>query len=286
MRNRERNESVEGVIRLDGTTPFSIAEASTSVDGAQSEEEMERRLADLQRELRELQELMFASEVNGVLVILQGMDAAGKDVSIQQVFATATAEAMRAVHFTSMTEEEAAHDFLWRVHREAPKRGELVIFDRSYYEQLVNPLVQGEHDEDQFREHAEDVVAFERILQRGGAIVIKVLLHVGAQEQERRLWEREENDETAWKISANDWISRTKWDSYMAAFERVVNATATRTAPWHIVPADHELFHNLAVADLLVSSLRPYREEWLRERTRIGTEKRAEAQQARKDSAA
>ena len=275
---------MDEVIVVDGAKPFVIADAPTRADGGLSAEELERGLADHQRELRELQELMFASEANGVLVILQGMDAAGKDVTIQHVFATATAEAIRVVHFTKMTEEEAAHDFLWRAHREVPKRGEMVIFDRSYYEQLVIPLVEDEHNQERFDEHAEDVVAFERILQRGGAIVIKVLLHVGEEEQERRLREREENDETAWKISDNDWISREKWDRFMEAFERVVNATATADAPWHIVPADHQAFHNLAVAELLVSALRPYRERWLTERTRIGKEKRDEARRARERS--
>ena len=272
---------MDGIVTVDGGGRFALGSVATRVDGGRSEAAAEERLNELQIELRELQELMFASEATGVLVVLQGMDAAGKDVTIQQVFATATAEAIRVKHFTAPTDEEAAHDFLWRAHSAAPGRGELVIFDRSYYEEILLPIIEGGAGADETRRRCDDALAFEGILQHGGTIVLKFFLHVGADEQERRLREREADEATAWKISARDWLSREQWDDYMRAYEQVIQATGTPDAPWHVVPADDQRFHNLAVAETLVGCLRPYRERWLAERKRIGEEKRHEAQEAR-----
>jgi PPK2 family polyphosphate:nucleotide phosphotransferase len=249
-------------------------------DGALTEEKAERLLRPLTEELRELQELLFAAATHGVLVVLQGMDAAGKDVTIQNVFAAANPEAIRVKHFTKLTEDEGAHGFLWRAHAAAPARGELVIFDRSYYEQLVNPLVDGEDDSGPGSqdERVADVRAFEAILDHAGILVVKVFLHVSNAEQERRLRERMEDPTTAWKISASDWIARRSWDRYMRAYEEVIAATATARAPWILVPADHQWFHNLAVAEALVTCLGRHRDEWVAARERVGQEKRAEAE--------
>lgn len=274
---------MDQVIVVDGSRPFSIDTIPTRIASDLDEGTASARLAGRQAELRQLQELMFASEANGVLVVLQGMDAAGKDVIIQNVFATATAEAIRVEHLTAMTDEEEAHDFLWRAHAVCPARGELVIFDRSHYEQVINPMVHDDAPKELIAERCEDIVAFERLLQRGAIVIVKVLLHVGFEEQERRLHEREASEETAWKISRNDWIGRRLWPRYMAAFERVVNGTATRESPWHVVPADDQALLNLAVADLLVAKLEAHRERWTEERRRVGEEKRDEAREARKE---
>ena len=275
---------VDQITKVDGTRPFAIDEAPTLIESSIDETTAESRLAERQSQLRELQELMFASETNGVLVVLQGMDAAGKDVIIQNVFATATAEAIRVEHLSAMTEEEEAHDFLWRAHAVCPARGELVIFDRSYYEQVINPLVYDDGPDPLVDERCEDIIAFERLLRRGGTVVIKVMLYVGFDEQERRLQEREGNEESAWKISGNDWVGRTKWPRYMAAFERVVNATATPESPWHVVPADDQSLLNVAVAELLVRELSQHRDAWVEARRRVGEEKRSEAREARRKS--
>lgn len=276
------------VTRVDGSGAFTLADVDPAEGGGgtgENGETAERRLGDLTRELLELQGLVQAAERHGVLIVLQGMDAAGKDVTIQQALGLANPEAIRVKHFSTMTEEEALHDFTWRAHLAAPKRGEWVVFDRSYYEQLILPQVQDETSSDDDGEPAGveerfgDVVAFESILRHGGTILIKIFLHVSAEEQERRLVERMEDDETAWKISAKDWVAHRNWDRYMAAWERTIQATATPEAPWMVVPADDEAARDLAVAELLVERLRPYRDEWTRERTRIGREKREEALQ-------
>ena len=264
---------------IDGTRHVRLDEIDPAADGGLTRAEAEERLAPLSSELRELQELMYAAKTHAVLVILQGMDAAGKDVTIQNVFATATPEAIRVRHFDPMTEEDARHDFLWRAHVPAPARGELVIFDRSYYEQVVMPQIEGEATPESTRERAEDVLAFERILGRGGAVVVKFFLHVSPDEQERRLRKRMDDPETAWKVSARDWTSRRSWETYMEAYETAMNATASAETPWYVVPADHEWFHDLAVADALVERMRAHRSAWMDARDRRGREGRAEVRE-------
>lgn len=266
---------------VDGSRPFRLGDIDPADTGGLDERDTERRLKALADEQLELQHLLQAAETHGVLVVLQGMDASGKDVTIQNALGGANPEAIRVKHFSSMTEEEELHDFLWRAHAETPKRGEMVVFDRSYYEQAILPQVEGATTESETDDRFRDIRDWERILGNGGTIVLKFLLHVSEDEQERRLIERMESSETAWKISANDWTARRKWDAYMSAFERTVNATATPDAPWFVVPADKDWFHNLAVAEALVERLRPCAGEWRAERDRIGQEKRDEARAAR-----
>jgi len=271
---------------IDGSRHVSLDEVDPASDGGLTEDEASRRLERLTDELRELQELMFAAEANGVLVILQGMDAAGKDVTIQQVFRSATAEAIRVKHFKPMTELEEKHDIFWRAHAEVPMRGELVIFDRSYYEQLVMPQVEGEASERDTARLAEDVLAFERILINAGTLIVKCFLHLGKDEQGRRLVERMENLEEAWKISARDWTARESWDRYMTAYEVTMNATGEPDAPWYVIPADRPWFHNLLIAETLVARLRGHRDHWLEARDRRAQKKQAEAREAAPDEAA
>lgn len=267
--------------RITGEKRLSLADIAPDADGGLTQEGGERRLAELNAELLALQELMYAAECNAVLVVLQGMDASGKDVTIRHVLSATNVQASRVRAFKPMTDEEAAHDFLWRAHRHTPALGEFVIFDRSYYEQVILPQVADELPADAIARRVDHVKNFERLLIDHGTVVLKFFLHVSKAEQERRLWEREEHDENAWNLSGKDWAARDDWDRYMAAYETTINACATADAPWYVVPADNDWFHNLAVAEAIVERLRPYRDGWIEERTRRGEEKRAEAREAR-----
>jgi PPK2 family polyphosphate:nucleotide phosphotransferase len=269
--------------RIDGTRPWRLSESDPGEHGGLEQEKAEARLERLTEELRELQELMFAAASHGILVILQGMDAAGKDVTIGNVFRLADPASCRVAAFKEPTPEEEAHHFLWRADHVVPGRGELVIFDRSYYEQVILPQVHEELPDDEIRRRFDQINAFERLLGDHGTIVIKVFLHVSEDEQERRLWERENTPETAWKISPRDWQERRHWDAYMHAYETTINACASVDAPWYVVPADHQWFHNLAVAEALIAHLRPYRADWIEARNRRGEEQRAEAKAAREE---
>lgn len=268
--------------RVEGSGTFHLGAIDPSEDGGLNEAEADRRLAELTAELRELQELMFAAEANGILVILQGMDASGKDVTIGNVFATADPASCRVAAFKEPTPEEEAHHFLWRADHLTPGRGELVIFDRSYYERVLLPQVHDELPEDDIRRRFANINDFERLLNEHDIIVVKVFLHVSEEEQGRRLEERAANLETAWKISPRDWQERRFWDAYMMAYETTIDACASPHAPWYVTPADHQWFHCLAVAEALVEHLRPYRKDWIETRNQRGEEQRAEAERARK----
>jgi len=262
---------------VDGSRHVRLADIDPVDHGGLTRELAEDHLDSLSSELRELQGLLFAAETNGLLVVLQGMDAAGKDVTIQNVFLLANPEAIRVKHFLPPSKEEERHHFIWRADVESPARGEVVIFDRSYYEQLILPQVEQEIDPKELEIRVQDVLAYEQLLEHGGIIIAKFFLHVSPVEQERRLRGRMEHE--PWLASARDWIARRSWDDYMAAYEQAINATATPKAPWHLIPADHQWFHNVAVAEALVERLRSYRGPWTEGRDQRGAEKRAEAEE-------
>ena len=263
----------------DGSNEFTVSTVDPGATGGLDEKEADDRLRRLSAELRELQYLMFAAKSNAMLVILQGMDAAGKDVIISDVFTAANPESIHVYAFKP-TEEDEAHHFLWRASQIAPAKGEITILDRSYYEQLIVGQVSGELESDEFKRKTEHVRAFERLLIDHGTIVVKAFLHVSPDEQRQRLVSRQENPETAWDISPRDWEARNDWDAYMAAYETVVQATATEAAPWYVVPSDHQWFNTLAVAEAIVERLRQYRSKWIEDRDRTGAEKASEARAA------
>ncbi len=269
---------------VNGNRQVRLADIDPAADGGLTEEAANQRLEEMTGELRELQELIYAAETHGLLIILQGMDAAGKDVTIANVFAAANPQSARVKAFKPPTPEEEQHDFLWRAHLAMPARGELVIFDRSYYEQVLNPWVDGSLPRDVIRRRFDHINAFERLLSDEGIIVVKCFLHISKEEQARRLQERQDSLESAWKISSSDWQKRDAWDDYMAAYEAMVNACGTEPAPWYIVPADHQWFHNLAVAKTLVTRLRPYRDAWIEARNERGEEERADAVEAQRQT--
>lgn len=264
---------------INGRGDFDLSAVDPRADGGMERHEADERLHRLAAELRELQQLMFAAKTHAMLVILQGMDASGKDVTIRGAFMAANPESIQ-VHAFKPTEEDEARHFLWRASYVAPAYGELTIFDRSYYEQLILGHVSAELSTDDFQRKAGHVRDFERMLIDQGVIVFKVFLHVSPEEQWQRLVARQENPETAWDISPRDWQARRQWDAYMVAYEEVIQATATEFAPWYVVPSDHQWFHNLAVADAIVERLGPYRADWIEARNRKGAEKAAQAKAA------
>ena len=267
--------------QVTGADRIRLHDIDPTMDAGLDQADAERRLAALNAELLDLQELMYAAERNAVLVVLQGMDASGKDVTIRHVLSATNVQASRVRAFKPMSDEEAAHDFLWRAHIHTPALGQFVIFDRSYYEQVLMPQIDGDLPQDAIQRRFAHIRNFEHLLVDHGTIVLKFFLHVSNAEQERRLKEREENDDSAWNLSGKDWAARRDWDKFMAAYDKLINACATDDAPWYVVPADHEWFHNLAVAEAVVARLRPYRDDWIRERLQRGEENRAQARQAR-----
>jgi PPK2 family polyphosphate:nucleotide phosphotransferase len=239
-----------------------LAGIDTVGGGSLTKDQAADRFAKVSEELEELQGLLFAAAQNSLLVILQGRDTAGKDGAVKTLSRVMNPVGVRVVSFKPPTEPERAHDFLWRVHAEVPRQGEVAFFNRSHYEDVLVARVHNLVPEERWRGRYEHINAFEHLLTDSGTIIVKLLLNISREEQERRLLAREEANEKAWKLSASDWVDRARWDDYSAAYADVLARCAAPHAPWYIVPADRKWFRNLAIAEVLVEAMRPYRASW------------------------
>jgi PPK2 family polyphosphate:nucleotide phosphotransferase len=240
------------------------------------EDAAQEELASLSKKLGDLQELLYAAGLNSILVILQGMDTSGKDGTIKKVMSEVNPIGCRVEAFKVPTEEELSHDFLWRVHRLAPGKGGLSIFNRSHYEDVLVVRVHDLVPKRVWKDRYDHINDFERLLAHNDAIIFKFYLHISKDEQKRRLEAREENPEKAWKLSAGDWKERELWDDYIAAYEDALSRCSTEHAPWHVVPADKKWFRNLAVAETIVDGLKPHRERWEESLRELAKDKLAE----------
>jgi PPK2 family polyphosphate:nucleotide phosphotransferase len=226
--------------------------------------EGEAQLGALQAELGELQELCYAAQRHAVLLVVQGMDTSGKDGTIKKVMDSVNPQGCRVTSFKQPSALEQAHDFLWRVHSETPEQGMIGIFNRSHYEDVLIVRVHGLVARDVWRRRYEAINAFERVLTENRTILLKCFLHISIEEQAERLLARETDLDKRWKLNASDYLERQRWPEYMEAYADALRHCATSHAPWYVVPSDRKWFRNLAVAQVLVDTLRPYREEWQR----------------------
>lgn len=245
------------------------------------EDQAARELTELSKKLGELQELLYAARQNSVLVVLQGMDTSGKDGTIKHVMSEVNPPGCRVESFKVPTEEELAHDFLWRVHRVVPPLGMMTIFNRSHYEDVVIVRVHDLVPKHVWKERYDHINNFERLLSGSGTIILKFYLHISRAEQKERLEARERDVEKAWKLSAGDWKERELWDDYIGAYEDVIARCTTEHAPWHIIPANKKWFRNLAVADAIVHTLKPYGDEWEESLSKLADVKLAELAEMR-----
>lgn len=213
------------------------------------------RRAELVERLSLLQQRLYAERERSLLLVLQGLDASGKDGVIRQVFTGVNPQGCRAVSFKAPTSTELAHDFLWRIHLVLPERGQIGIFNRSHYEDIVTVRMLGLVPEEVWKRRPRDVNAFERTLVDEGTTIVKVFLNVSKEEQAKRLQERLDDPEKRWKFRKADLDTRKRWDQYMNAYDEAITATSKLWAPWHVVPADRNWVKSLAVATLLVDAL-------------------------------
>ncbi len=256
---------MEYVIKVEPGSTLDLQAIDTRAPHHLARDEAEQLFAKLAAELADLQDLLYGAQSRAVLVVLQGVDTSGKDGTIRKVFREIDPLGCRAISFKVPTAAELAHDFLWRVHKQTPAKGELVIFNRSHYEDVLVARVHGLVPEAVWRTRYDHINAFERLLTESGTVILKFYLHISKEEQEARLLARERDVEKAWKLSASDWIERRSWDAYRTAYEDALTRCSTSWAPWYVVPADQKWFRNLAVAQAIVSRLRPLRTEWLNE---------------------
>jgi PPK2 family polyphosphate:nucleotide phosphotransferase len=238
-------------------------------------EKAEPRLAELGEELFVLQDEMFAAKASSVLVVLQGRDTAGKDGTIKHVAGYLNPRGVSVVSFGVPTAEEREHDFLWRVHRHAPRLGEFAIFNRSHYEDVLVVRVHGLAPKALWKARYGHIADFEALLAEHGTIVLKYFLHITRPEQKKRLLEREQDPANAWKLNPSDWKERDYWDEYTEAYEDAISKTAAKHAPWMVVPANAKWYRNLVIAESIVEALRAHRKGWRRKLKGMAAEAKA-----------
>jgi PPK2 family polyphosphate:nucleotide phosphotransferase len=252
-----------------------LDDISAEPPGGMTREQAEKRFERLSEELFALQDMMWGAKLHSLLIVLQGRDAAGKDGTIKHVAGSLNPRGVSVVSFGVPTAEERQHDFLWRVHRHAPRLGEVAIFNRSHYEDVLVVRVHGLAPKKLWKERYGHIADFEELLAEHNTIVLKYFLHITKKEQKERLLEREKEPKSAWKVNVNDWIEREHWDAYTEAYEDAIAKTAAKHAPWTIVPANAKWYRNLVVAESVTAALRPYRDEWMQRLKEIGKEARA-----------
>jgi PPK2 family polyphosphate:nucleotide phosphotransferase len=218
-------------------------------------------------ELADLQERLFAEgRTTGsrrrVLLVLQGMDTSGKGGTLKHSVGLVDPQGVRITSFKAPTDEERAHDFLWRIRRAVPEPGYLGVFDRSHYEDVLIGRVDRLAEPDEIERRYDEINAFERELVDDGAVVVKCMLHISKSTQKERLLRRLDRPDKHWKYNPGDLNARAKWDAYQAAYATVLERTDTEHAPWHVIPSDRKWFRNLAVAQLLLETLRDMDPQW------------------------
>ncbi|WJW76350.1 polyphosphate kinase 2 family protein [Thiohalobacter sp. IOR34] len=224
-------------------------------EGATGKREAKARIEATGRRLRELQYLLYAENRRSLLVCLQALDAGGKDGTIRHVLGYMNPQGCRVHAFRVPNEEEAARDFLWRVHRRTPRRGEVAIFNRSHYEDVLVARVHGLVPKAVWSRRYAAINEFERLLHENGTHILKFFLHISKEEQLRRFRKRLEDPGRQWKISEADYEERRYWDDYQLAYEDALHHCSTAHAPWYVIPADHKWYRNLAVSQILLQTL-------------------------------
>lgn len=212
----------------------------------------EEQLPAVREKLIELQEVLWAEHQQKVLLVLQGMDTSGKDGTIRHVFEGVNPQGVRTVSFKKPSLEELDHDFLWRVHAKVPARGELVVFNRSHYEDVLVVRVHKLVEEKVWKKRYDHINDFEKMLTDTGTTIIKIFLHIDKDEQRERLQARLDDPDKRWKFNRGDLDERKLWNEYQEAYEDTIRETSTEHAPWYVVPANRKWYRNIAVTEILV----------------------------------
>jgi len=221
-----------------------------------SKKEGKKLLKDLNDELEDLQELLYAEGKHKVLIVLQAMDTGGKDGTIRHVFEGVNPQGVKVAGFKVPTPKELAHDYLWRVHKHTPGKGEIVIFNRSHYEDVLVVRVHNLVPEEIWSRRYEHIRAFEKILADEGTTILKFYLHINREEQKERLQARLDEPHKNWKFSKGDLAERALWDQYQAAYQDALSKTSTPYAPWYIIPANRKWYRNLVISTIIIEKLK------------------------------
>ena len=243
--------------RVTPGSTFSLADLPTSTKGGApgDKEETGAALDSLVETISSFQERLWAEQEQSLLVVLQAMDTGGKDGTIRAVFSGVNPQGVHVTSFKAPTSDELAHDFLWRIHQAAPAKGEIGVFNRSHYEDVLIVRVKNIVPERVWRERYELINNFERQLTHGSTTVIKFFLHMSKEEQAKRLQARLDDPSKHWKFNAGDLKERALWDDYQAAFQDAIAQTSTEAAPWYVIPSDRKWYRNWAVGKVIAETL-------------------------------
>ena len=271
--------------------PVDLKEFQTDIHSESIREaEIDERLKENTEKLQELQQRLLAEEKQGIIIVLQALDAAGKDEAVRYLFSRLSSQALHTTSFDKSTEEDLKHDYLWRLHDAMPERGMIGVFNRSHYEELVAARVYDSHEEEPLPEKIKndreiwekrykDVTHFEDYLANNGFHMVKIYLHVSKEIQKERLLDRIENPDKNWEFSMSDLTDREHWDEQMEAFQEAFQHTSTDSAPWYILPADHGDYGRLLISEILLRKL----EELDPKYPELSDEEREEFEQAAED---
>lgn len=218
--------------------------------------EGEKELDEVNDDLEKLQELLFAEGKHKLLIILQGMDTSGKDGVIRHVFDGVNPQGVRVANFKVPTPEELSHDYLWRIHKQTPRKGEIVIFNRSQYEDVLVVRVHSLVPEEVWKKRYDQINEFERLLVEEGTTILKFFLHIDMEEQKQRLQARLDEPDKNWKFNPGDLEERKLWPEYQKAYEDVLSKTSTEYAPWYVIPSNRKWYRNLLIGKILVKTLK------------------------------
>ena len=251
----------------DGSDPFRISKCSTDETSLCSDrKDAEAKMEENNILIDELQAKLYAEKREGAIFLFQAMDAAGKDGTIRAVLSCLSPHGVHEAAFKAPSSDELAHDFLWRISRQVPAKGEIAIFNRSHYEDVligkVKELYRSQANarridlEKVIKYRYEDIRNFEEYLYRNNVRTVKIFLNVSREEQARRFLSRIEEPEKNWKFSGSDYEERAYWDAYQEAFESAINATSTEHCPWYVVPADHKWYMRYVVSEIILATLK------------------------------
>lgn len=235
---------------------INLQRLSPNYDGGFNEKEAEYILMqNLKKRMSELQYKLYADKRKALLIVLQGIDTSGKDSTIRHVISAFNPQSCTVTPFKEPTAEEVSYDFLWRIHKRVPAKGRIAVFNRSHYEDIIQPRVHKIVQKSIWSQRYRHINEFERCLSENGTKIIKFFLHISKEEQRKRLEERIKDPSKQWKISQRDIMERKFWNSYMDAYQEIINKCSNMWAPWYIIPANKKWFRNFAVGLIIVNTL-------------------------------
>lgn len=243
------------LVKPNSNVKLSEINANDCGDWEGKKDEAKLQLSALTAKLDQLQEILYAEHKRKLLIVVQGMDGGGKDGTIRAVFEGVNPQGVRVANFKAPTSTELDHDYLWRVHTEMPGKGEIVVFNRSHYEDVLIVRVHNLVPQNVWEKRYQHICEFERMLTDEGMLILKFCLYIDQEEQKKRLLERLADPTKQWKFNPNDTQERKLWNQYMLAYETMLNKTSTEFAPWYLIPANHNWYRNLVIASVMVDKL-------------------------------